>query len=398
MGSVSLFKNDHIVYSKQLGFANIETKKKPNDSTKYRIGSISKTVTATLVFKAVEEGLLNLNDTIANYFPTLPNANTITIRHLLSHSSGIGDYTNNSAFLEYRTEPRTKQEMLVLISKSGQNFKPGIKHEYSNSNYLLLSYILQDVYNKPYGEIANEKIIRPLNLKHTYLSEKINANNNEAYSYLFLEQWNKAPETNASLALGAGSLAATPNDLLVFAHALFSSNIISKEHVTLMSTINESFGLGLFAMPYYDKFCLGHGGKIDGFNSLFGYFPDDKIGFAIMSNGTNFDNNQIAIALLNAVFNKPITIPTFKTYDYQTEELDQYLGTYSKPNFPLKIRIFKKGTLLFAQASGQPEFNLTATEEHIFKFDPAGIIMVFNPEKNELTLKQNGGIFVFKKE
>ncbi len=398
MGSVALIKDGLIIYNKQLGYTNIETKSKPDINTKYRIGSISKTFTATLIFKAIEEGHLKLNTTLFSYFPSLPQASKTTVQHLLNHNSGIGNYTDSKNFFEYNTQPKTRTEMLSYIIKSGQDFAPGSKHKYSNSNYLLLSYILEDIYNKSYAKILEEKISKPLELKNTYLGKKINLKQNETYSYAFLTNWQKQQETHPSVALGAGSIVSTPSDLLQFANALFSNKIISEHSVSQMAHINKSFGFGLFALPYYDKFLLGHDGKIDGFNAVFGYLPDNKIGFAHTSNGSNYDNNHVSITLLNAVFNKPIDIPSFTKYQYLSKELDLYTGVYSKADFPLKIRIFKKGTILFAQATGQSEFSLTAIKQHQFKFDPARITMIFNPDKKELTLKQNGGIFVFKKD
>ena len=119
---------------------------------------------------------------------------------------------------------------------------------------------------------------------------------------------------------------------------------------------------------------------------------------ALTSNGSNYQNNNIAIAALSCLFNKPYDIPSFKTLKLTTEELNKYLGVYSSDEFPLKITISKSENILLAQATGQSEFSLDASEKNIFKYDAAGIILEFNPVQNEMTLKQGGGKFILTKE
>ena len=108
--------------------------------------------------------------------------------------------------------------------------------------------------------------------------------------------------------------------------------------------------------------------------------------------------NDILIGVLSIYFNYDYKIPTFKTISMQPGDLDIYLGVYSNTEIPLKITITKDNSTLIAQATGQSSFPLEATEKDKFKFDPAGVVMEFNPAKNEFTLKQGGGIFVFTKE
>jgi CubicO group peptidase (beta-lactamase class C family) len=159
MGSVALMKNGKIIYKNQIGYSDIERQKKQNENTKYRIGSISKTFTSVLVFKAVEEGKLVLNKTINNYFPDIKNSNSITISNLLNHRGGIHNFTDDREYLEYHTKPKDKIEMLSIIAKFDSDFEPNSKSEYSNSNYVLLSYILEKTYNKTFSEILKDEIV-----------------------------------------------------------------------------------------------------------------------------------------------------------------------------------------------------------------------------------------------
>ena len=117
MGSVALMKDGKLIYKNQIGYSDIEKQKRQNENTKYRIGSISKTFTSVLIFKAIEEGKLDLDKTINNYFPNVKNSNSITISNLLNHRSGIHNFTNDAEYLEYNTKPKNETEMLSIISK-----------------------------------------------------------------------------------------------------------------------------------------------------------------------------------------------------------------------------------------------------------------------------------------
>ena len=156
--------------------------------------------------------------------------------------------------------------------------------------------------------------------------------------------------------------------------------------------------MGLFQIPFYERISFGHNGGIDGFISMFGYFPDSNITFAYIANGINYNGNDIAIAVLSAVFNKPFEIPEFKTYHVTDADLDKYLGVYSSAQIPLKMTITKVNGKLFGQGTGQPSFPLEATGKDKFGFAQAGVVLEFNPTDKTMILKQGGGVFNFKKE
>lgn len=115
-------------------------------------------------------------------------------------------------------------------------------------------------------------------------------------------------------------------------------------------------------------------------------------------NGSNYNTNNISIAVLSAVFNRPYDIPEFSEYIVNPEDLDSYPGVYSSAQIPIKITVTRKNNTLIAQGSGQPSFPLEATDKHKFKFDQAGVEMEFNPANNTMILKQGGGQFEFKRE
>lgn len=301
MGSVAILQNDNVIYTNSTGFSNVEKQQKPNDKTTYGIGSISKVFTSVLVLKAVEENKLTLSTKLSEYFPSIKNSDKITIGNLLNHRSGIHNFTNDKDFLEWNTQKKSESEMIQIIAKGGSDFEPNSKADYSNSNYILLSYILEKIYKESYSDILSEKIIKKLGLRNTYFGNKMNEAN-ESYSYKFSGSWMKQTQTNPSIPLGAGAIFSTPTDLTKFTSALFSGKIISKESLKSMITMNDNFGYGIFEIPYKEKIGFGHRGGIDGFNSVLTYFPKDKISIAILSNGNNYDIDKVLFAVENFVF------------------------------------------------------------------------------------------------
>ncbi len=396
MGSVAIARDGKVLYTKEIGFRFVDDKLKPNERTKYRVGSISKTFTAALLFKAIDEKKTDLTQKLNKYFPTVKNADKITISHLLNHHSGIHNFTDDADYLKWYTQNKSEQEMVTLISAFGSDFEPGSKAAYSNSNYVLLTYILQKIYKKPYAQILEEKIVNPLGLKDTYYGGKIDMANNESYSYQLMNGWVIQDETDMSIPAGAGAIVSTPSDLTIFAHALFNGEIVSAESLKQMKTTQNGFGMGLFEAPFHEKKSYGHNGGIDGFRSNFGYFPEDRVSIALTSNGSAYDNNKISIVLLSSVFNKPFDIPSFMALT--TDELERYLGIYSAKNFPLKITITRSGNTLSGQATGQPAFTLEPTAKHVFNFDQAGLVLQFNPDTKEMTLKQGGRDYLLSRE
>lgn len=398
MGSIAVSQNGFLIYSKSIGKDDIETNKKASNLSKYRIGSISKMFTSALIFKAIEEKRLSMNQTIELYFPTVANAKKITIGNLLNHRSGIHNFTNDPEYMSYNTQPKSEEQMIAIISEGKSDFEPNSKADYSNSNYVLLTYILQKAYKKPYATILRDKITKPLRLKNTYVGDKIKIKNNESNSYKFSEKWIKESETDMSIPAGAGAVVSNPTDLTIFINQLFAHKLITESSLKQMTTLQDNYGMGIFQVPFYDKKGFGHTGGIDEFRSILCYFSDDKIAVALLSNGKTFDSNEIIKAALSSYFNKPFIIPTFKNIILKTEDLDPYLGEYSDSGFPLKINITKDNEKLFAQATGQSAFALDATEKDKFEFTAAGIKLEFKPNENQMILKQGGGTFTLTKK
>jgi CubicO group peptidase (beta-lactamase class C family) len=156
--------------------------------------------------------------------------------------------------------------------------------------------------------------------------------------------------------------------------------------------------MGMFPFPLDGKTLYGHTGGIDGFNSMLVYSPEEKLAVAYASNGMVYPINDILLGAFAVYYNKPFSIPTFETFAVSAEILEKYVGVYSSPGFPLKITVTRDAATLYAQATGQSAFPLEATAADKFKFDTAGVVIEFNAEKNQMTLRQSGREFIFTKE
>nr|WP_299488134.1 serine hydrolase domain-containing protein [uncultured Allomuricauda sp.] len=398
MGSIAISQDDSQIYSRAIGYADLEKSKKPNTTTKYRVGSVSKMFTSTLVLMAVDEGKIRLDDSLFKFFPALENAQDITVTHLLQHQSGIFNFTNAVDYLTWNTQAKSRNEMLEIIKKHSNVFKPGAKTEYSNSNYVLLAFILEDIFKKPYSTLLKEKITAPLQLSNTYVGSAISIENYESNSYRFSGKWMKQNETDMSIPIGAGSIVSNPSDLNIFINALFNEKLISAENLEKMITIKNGMGMGIIQFPFGNEIVYGHTGGIDGFSSFLGYLKESKIAIALTSNGSAYNNNDILIYALSAVQGIPFEIPNFTDHNTKAEVLDSYVGEYSSKQIQLKITISANNGSLIAQATGQPSFPLTATSDTVFRFDSAGIVLEFVPDTAKMLLKQGGAIFEYTKE
>jgi D-alanyl-D-alanine carboxypeptidase len=325
MGSISLSHNRKTIYTNTIGFNDIKTRNKSDVNTKYRIGSVSKTYTAVLIFKAIEENKLKLEQTIENYFPEIENANKITIAQLLQHRSGIYNFTKDKFFFSYHTQYKSPEEMVQMISNYKSDFEPNSKGEYSNSNYFLLSQILEKIYNSSYSNLLKEKIWVPLKLKNTYVGQKMSLTNNESYSYQYTTEWIKLPETDMSITLGAGSIVSNPNEVNKFIDALFAGEIISTQSLESMKTIKDEYGMGLARYKINDRQGFGHRGTLDGYKTTAIYFTNEKLAITIVSNASKNNNiNEIFVKVLKLYLNDA-------QHEISEREVKKYAGIYVSP-------------------------------------------------------------------
>lgn len=400
MGTISIYQNGKEVYQKSIGFRDVENKIKANRLTKYRIGSITKTFTATIIMQLVDEGKLSLDTKLSNYFPEVANANKITIEHLLRHRSGLFNVTASKNFQNWVTKPHTRAEMLAKIAENNSDFAPNEKMKYSNTNYILLSYIAEDIDKKSFAEILKSRIIKPLKLKRTEFGNKISPKKNEALPYYFEDsKWNLVSSlTDMKNPMGAGSVVSTAADVNFFYQNFFAGSLVSDASLEKMKKPVESMGMGLLTLKFHGLPMYTHDGDIDVFSSLAVCIPDKKTSVVITLNGLNTPILPLMLSTLELFFEKDASLQSTSSITLKSEDLDSYLGVYSSKTFPAKVTFTKKGATLFAQAEGQPIFKLIAIKKDVFKYDAMGIVFTFDLNNNTMSLNLEGNTHNFIKE
>lgn len=396
MGNVSISSNKKVIYNKAVGFSDIEKNMQADQHTLYKIGSISKMFTAVLILKAIEEKKLSLDTKLSVFFPMIKNSDKITIQNLLNHSSGIYSITDDEDYLTWNDKKMSQADFLNRVHANENLFEPSAKNEYSNSNYILLSYILEKIYKKSYSAILQNQIAKPLHLNNTFIGDKKNAIT--AQSYSFKTNWNKEASTHYSVPLGAGAIVSTADDLLTFINSIFDYKILNKQSVDLMTTFSNKYGFGIFDLSTKNEVVYGHDGAIDGFKSIVKLFPDQKMAYVILSNGINYNLGLISRATDSAIYKEEITIPQFKTIQFTNDELNNFVGVFAAEGLPFKIEILNDNLILTAQASGQAAFALDATDKNVFTFDKAGIKLTFKNNGKTMILNQAGREIELTKE
>ncbi|RUT68361.1 class A beta-lactamase-related serine hydrolase [Flavobacterium cupreum] len=310
IGSISIFKDGKEVYNRSFGqrkLINVNY----NEDTKYQIASVTKMITAILIFKLVEDGRLNLETKLSDFYPEIPNSKKITIKNLLEHTSGLGNFAiRNSAI--WVMEKASEEDIFEEIKKQGVSFEPNEKVVYSNSAYILLRMILEKKYNKEYHKIVIQKITKPLNLKN-FASIKSNPTNTFK-SYKFIENWSEIKDIEYTNVIGVGDIASTTKDLNIFITSLFEYKILKKETLELMKPIigKEDWGRGLALFKYDENLFFGHSGDVLGSHSRLIYNPKDKIAIAYCTNGERIPSNILIENLVSILYNKQFNLPEIK--------------------------------------------------------------------------------------
>lgn len=399
MGSVSIFKNGQELYAKSTGFIDVKEQQKADASSLYRIGSISKTYTATMIMQLIEEGKLELTTPLAQFFPELPNADEITVEQLLRHRSGLFNFTNKEDYTQWMIRPFSREELLKMFEELGTVFEPDERAEYSNTNYVLLGWIVEDLDSKIYEHSLQDRILNIVGTSTTQVLAKISSDSNAAKSYDKYRKWELSTETDITVPGGAGAISSNASDLNKFYNALYSGQLVSVNALSEMKRLKENYGIGMFKIPFHDNIGYGHTGGIDGFQSMSIYFPKDSVTITYLSNAVDYPLNDVIIGALSIFYGKEYEIPNFVSdYNIKVKKLHQYAGLYGSDDFPLDLDVKVIHDCLTIQATGQPIAVVTPLRRNTFEYKAAGAVIEFNTKNNELKLTQFGSVHNLKKK
>ncbi|MBP7564230.1 MAG: serine hydrolase [Candidatus Cloacimonetes bacterium] len=398
MGSLAVAKKGKVLYTQSIGYKNRteNNQQVADENTKFRIGSISKMFTSVMIYQLIEEGKLSLDTKLKEFYPMIPHAEKITIQMMLTHQSGIYSVTDAPDYLDWCQQYRGHDFLIEKMLTQQAVFLPGEKMEYSNSNYILLGYIIEKLDKCDYAQSLKNRIVQKINLRNTFYGGKINTDYNEALSYRFVKNWEPAIETDMSIPGGAGAIISTPSDLVQFIDALFNKKLISKKSLRQMMVFRDGMGSGMIQFDTGNQMFYGHTGGIDGFSSILVYNPKDRVSLSFVSNGAVYPASNITFTVTDIVYGKKVEMPKFRE-EIQLKDLNIYAGTFQNDEIKMDIAVTVNDNVLYAQASGQGKFPLSAFDKHKFQFEPAGIVVEFSDDSQQFILFQGKQQLVFKR-
>src|SRR5690606_2861531 len=292
--SLCIREGENVVFNKAYGFADVSKKIEADRTTKYKIGSITKTFTSVIILQLIEERKLRLDTKLKRYFPKVAKADSISISDLLYQRTRIPDYINHDSLtVAELSAPSLKEAIYKKIENYESRFSPGSKFEYSNSNYYLLGGIIEKITGKTFAENLQERIVKKADLVNTYYkTSNTDTSVKESYSYIYSgTNWEQMPEWKNETAFAAGAIISTPADLTRFMNNLFEGKLINKKSLEIMTTLKEGYGAGLLQAPFGDRKFYTHTGGIENFRSVVGYNTSEKMGISLIVNGDNYSRN-----------------------------------------------------------------------------------------------------------
>lgn len=365
-GSVLVAKDGEVIINQGCGFADMKQNTVNKPGTKFAIGSATKQFTAMAIMQLSEKGMVNVEDKVSKYFPDFPNGDLITIHNLLTHTSGLKNYTDLHEFLGMNPDNKDPMVVISLIKDMPLEFKPGEEYRYSNTNYVLLGMVIENVTNMSFENYLKENIFDPLNMKDTGICYGENSEIHDATAYTgYLEVVPIDDKLVLTQAYSAGNMYSTVEDLYRWDQALSTEQLVKKETLdeifTEHATIPEvgSYGYGWMIADTDIGKEIWHGGNTFGFTANIARYIDEDLTIIVLINNGLYNvmdlTNTLTSIALNKDYKMPEVLKEIKIDD--TDVYDNYVGKYTFLSGTY-MDIIKKDNNLYAQVTGQNAFRI----------------------------------------
>lgn len=386
---VLVAKDGKILFEKSYGLADVERGIPITAETVFNLASITKPFTAAAILKLQEERRLSLDDTLSKYIPDYPRGNEITIRHLLTHTSGIPDKLGGTATLATATYPANRDYLIALFKYLPLDFDPGAQYAYSNSGYYLLGYIIEKVSGQSYADYLRDAFFKPLGMNHTGIYQP--GESGKAMPYLYrdnkLEGLQKTQAVHPTRIGGNGALDSTAEDLYRWAEGYFNARILSER--TIQAALTPSVHGGI-ATSRVRTGGYGYGWGIGGLRGLrevfhtggsLGYscvlyrYPDEHFTVIILTNSTapipTYDPSETAQLIAQLYLHDRMELRDEPKPNPRVDArwYDSYVGLYAQGSGGI-VSVTREGDRLFAQSTGHPRIELFPKTETVFFYDP----------------------------
>jgi CubicO group peptidase (beta-lactamase class C family) len=371
-GSLLIARDGQPIFNKSYGLASIELGVANTPQTVFRIASITKPFTATAIMMLQERGKLKIGDSICKYLVDCPASwQPITVKNLLTHTSGIPNYLNFPDYLPNIALPVTHEKMIGTFRDKPLEFTPGGKFAYSNSGYYLLGVIIERVSGRSYGEFLQENIFAPLGMKQTGDFDNRSIIKNRAAGYsLKNDRPANAIYFDPTQQLATGSLWSTTEDLLLFDRALYTEKLLSRKSLDEMFTLSKAdYGYGWQVAPMFGRPLIAHGGDTLGFMGIFQRFTADRTTIILLSNKGYMNILTLARDIPAIVFGEEYELPhKTKAVAVDAKILQQYAGEYQLPTSVILKITLEDGKLMIQNSSNtRPKGELFAEFETTFR-------------------------------
>lgn len=369
MGSVLVARGNEVLLDKGYGSANLEWNIPNSPTAKFRLGSLTKQFTAAAILLLEERGKLKTGDLVKTLMPDAPAAwDKITIYNLLTHTSGIPNFTGFPDYASQEPFPTTPEKLVARFRNKPLDFQPGEKWSYSNSGYVLLGYLLEKASGESYEKFLRENIFDPLGMKDSGVDSNSAIILRRVAGYTPSKDGpQNAGFINMTVPFSAGALYSTTEDLLRWEQGLFGGKLLSAASLAKMTTpFKDDYACGLFVRTVNGHKVINHGGGIEGFNTSLVYYPDDKVTVVVLANLNGNAPEAIAMRLGAVMHGEKVELPSErKEITLAPTVLGQYVGTYQlAPKIDMMITV-ADGQLI-SQVSGQNKVPLFAESETKF--------------------------------
>ncbi len=392
-GSVLVARGGRVILSKGYGMANYELDVPNTPRTKFRLGSVTKQFTSMAIMQLEQQGKLKVSDTLQTYFPDYPQGDKITLRHLLTHTAGVPNYTALPDYAKLMSQPTTALQIIDRFKSLPLEFAPGEKINYSNSGYVLLGAIIEKVSGQSYEQFLQDNIFRPLGMSDSGYDHAGTILKNRASGYEFPDdRMANAAYVDMSTPHAAGALYSTVEDLYKWDRALYTDKLLPQAARERMFTpfdvqsgpaeygslLKSNYAFGWVVDTFAGHKVIHHSGGVNGFTTNIARFVDDDACVIVLNNSMTVYTETVGAALANYLLGQPVEMPREKkAITLPGAALEAFAGRYQLEGQPLVFTVLREGDGLFIQVPGQPRMQLQASSESRFFIKAVNLDLAF---------------------
>jgi len=405
-GAVGIVQDGKLVFSKAYGLASLEYLVPNAKGTRFNIASVSKQFTAMGIVRLHLQGKLSVEDDPRRHIPELPDfGQTVTIRHMLHHTSGMRSLHSMLALAGWRgDDARTNEDLLrFMLDQRDLNFVPGDEYMYCNTGYILMAVLIERISGEKFSTWMKKNIFEPLGLYDTYVEDRYNrVVPNNATSYNGSKERGFVRGVEYWGYTGSGNVHSTTLDLLKWYRNYYQPQEGWKDAFSMMLTVDDlnngqhnDYAFGVRVELYRGEKRISHGGSIGGFRAYACTYPDRKLEIVALTNFSSSSTGGKVNSITNILLNKPVEEVTrfeMQEVNIAPSVFDKYAGTYTVNEDPdRQIEFFRKDDVYFSKLTGQENVRLLAANFSTFFNNKQQIKIIFNDtDKNTYTMNQRG--------